>query len=158
MQMYIHPLNEQHPGVYNICDDQLAQAIVNVQDALAIGSEQTKQLSASLSSDFHAIMKGEINADNQEGCLCQGKAVYNVETMFSRLLFVGHQQQHGCSRRLTVWVESGPSNPGRWLFKEGCQVCARQVYRCLRLDFTTSSACKYAGMCSDTCWGRHHPM
>ena len=60
MQKYIHPLNEQHPGVYNICDDQLAQAIVNVQDALAIGSEQTKQFSASLSSDFQAMMKKKV--------------------------------------------------------------------------------------------------
>ena len=62
MQMYIHPLNDQHPGVYIVCDDQLAPAIVNVQDALAIGSEQTKQLSASLSSDFHAIMKKKVKS------------------------------------------------------------------------------------------------
>ena len=55
-------LNEQHRGVYIVCDDQLAREIVNVQDALAIGSEQTKQLSASLSSDFHAIMKKKVKS------------------------------------------------------------------------------------------------
>ena len=66
----------------------------------------------------------------------RGKAVYNVETMFSRL---GHQQ-HGCSRRLKGWVEPGPSNPGRWgrLLEDGCQVCDRHVSRCLCLDVTCS--------------------
>ena len=62
MQKYIHPLNEQHPGVYIVCDDQLAQEIVNVRDALAIGSEQTKPFSASLSSDFHEIMKKKLKS------------------------------------------------------------------------------------------------
>ena len=35
---------------------------MNVQDALAIGSEQTKQFSASLSSDFHEIMKKKLKS------------------------------------------------------------------------------------------------
>ena len=62
MEKYIHPLNVQHPGVYIVCDDQLAPEIVNVQDALAIGSEQTKQLSTLLSSDFHAIIKKKLKS------------------------------------------------------------------------------------------------
>ena len=97
MQKYIHPLNEQHPGVYIVCDDQLAPAIVNGQDALAIGSDQTKQFSGSLSCDFHAIMKKNVTSmeATRVAVYVRGKAVYNVETMFSRLLVVGHQQQHG---------------------------------------------------------------
>ena len=64
LHIYIHPLNEQHPGVglYIVCDDQLAPEIVNVQDALAIGREQTKQLSASLSTDFQAMMKKKVKS------------------------------------------------------------------------------------------------
>ena len=71
MEKYIHPLNEQHHGVYIFCDDQLAPAIVKVQDALVIGSEQTKQLPASFSSDFHAIMKKKVTSMETIG-----KAVY----------------------------------------------------------------------------------
>ena len=106
MQKYIHPFNEQHPCVYIVCDDQLASAIVNIQDALAIGSVHTKQLSASLSSDFHAIMNKKVKSIGaiRKAVYVWMKAVYNVETMFSRLLVEGHQQQHLCSQRLTVCV------------------------------------------------------
>ena len=48
---YSHPLNDQQPGVYNICNDQVAPDTVNVQNALAIGSsEQSRQFFASLSN------------------------------------------------------------------------------------------------------------
>ena len=51
------PLNDQQPGVYNICNDQVATDTVNVQNALAIGSEQSRQFSTSLSSEFHKTIK-----------------------------------------------------------------------------------------------------
>ena len=57
MEKYSHPLNDQQPGVYNICNGQVASDTVNVQNALAIGSEQGRQFSASLSSEFHKTIK-----------------------------------------------------------------------------------------------------
>ena len=56
-----HPLNDQQPGVYhNICNCQVAPNTVNVQNALAIGSEQSRQFSASLSSEFHKTIKKKV--------------------------------------------------------------------------------------------------
>ena len=48
LEKYSHPLNDQQPGVSNICNGQVAPDTVNVQNALAIGSEQSRQFSASL--------------------------------------------------------------------------------------------------------------
>ena len=43
----------------------------------------------------------------------KGKAIYDVVTLFSRLLVVG--QQHSVdSRCLPVWTKSNPSGPGHW--------------------------------------------
>ena len=60
LEKYSHPLNEQQPGVYNICNGQVAPDTVNVQNALAIGSEQSWQFSASLSSEFHKTIKKKV--------------------------------------------------------------------------------------------------
>ena len=72
----------------------MAPDIVNVQDALAIGSEQSKQFSASLSSAFHATIKKNVKSMEamKKAVHVKGKAVYDVETLFSRLLVVGHQR------------------------------------------------------------------
>ena len=59
-EKYTHPLNEQHPGLFDICNGQVAPDTVNVQDALAIRSEQSKQFSASLSSNFHTSMNRKV--------------------------------------------------------------------------------------------------
>ena len=60
LEKYSHPLNDQQPGVYNICNGQVAPDTVNVQNALAIGSEQSRQFSASLSSEFHKTIKKKV--------------------------------------------------------------------------------------------------
>ena len=72
----------------------MAPDIVNVQDALAIGSEQSKQFSASLSSAFHATIKKNVKSMEamKKAVHVKWKAVYDVETLFCRLLVVGHQR------------------------------------------------------------------
>ena len=94
LDKYSHPLNEQHRGIYNICNGQVAPDTVNVQDALAIGSQQIKRFSASLSSAFHATIKKNVKSMEamKKAVHVKGKAVYDVETLFSRLLVVGHQR------------------------------------------------------------------
>ena len=73
MQKYIFTPQRAISWRINIvCDDQLVSGIVNVQDALAIGSEQTKQLSTSLSSDFHELVKKK----EMKSMEAIGKAVY----------------------------------------------------------------------------------
>ena len=111
LDKYSHPLNEQHPGIYNICNGQVAPDIVNVQDALAIGSEQSKQFSASLSSAFHATIKKNVKSMEamKKAVHVKGKAVYDVETLFSRLLVVGHQRNMDVADVLQYELSPVPS-------------------------------------------------
>ena len=95
LEKYIHPFNYQEPGLYNICNGQVAADTVNVQNALAIGSEQSIHFSDSLSSEFHKTIKKNVKTMEslQKAVTIKGKAVYDIETLFSRLLTVG-QQRH----------------------------------------------------------------
>ena len=94
LEKYSHPLNDQQPGVYNICNGQVAPDTVNVQNALAIGSEQSRQCSASLSSEFHKTIKKKVKTMEllKKAVTVKGKAIYDIETLFSRLLVVGQQR------------------------------------------------------------------
>ena len=94
LEKYSHPLNDQQPGVYNICNGQVASDTVNVQDALAIGSEQSSQFSTSLSSEFHKTIKKKVKTMKllKKAVTVKGKAIYDIETLFSRLIVVGQQR------------------------------------------------------------------
>ena len=94
LEKYIHPLNDQQPGVYNICNGQVATDTVNVQNALAIGTEQSRQFSISLSSEFHKTIKKMVKTMEslKKAVTVKGKAIYDIETLFSRLLIVGQQR------------------------------------------------------------------
>ena len=93
LEKYTHPLNEQYPSVYNICNGQVAPDIVNVQDALAIGGEQSKQFSTSLCSDFHKTIKKVKSMEAlKKAVIVKGKVIYDVEMLFSRLLVLGQQR------------------------------------------------------------------
>ena len=87
LEKYIHPLNDQQPGVYNICNGQVATDTVNVQNALAIGTEQSRQFSISLSSEFHKTIKKMVKTMEslKKAVTVKGKAIYDIETLFSRL-------------------------------------------------------------------------
>ena len=65
----------------------MAPDTVNVQTALVIGSEQSRQFSSSLNSEFHKTTKKKVKTSH-----CQGKAIYDIETLFIRLLVVGQQR------------------------------------------------------------------
>ena len=67
---------------------------MNVQNALAIGSEQSRQFSASLSSEFHKTIKKTVKTMEllKKPVTVKGKATYDVVTLFSRLLVVGQQR------------------------------------------------------------------
>ena len=82
LEKYTHP----HNG-------QLAPDTMNIQDALAIGSEQSKQFSASLSSIFQTSMNRKVKLMEalNKAIIVKGKLIYDVETLFSRLLVLGQQ-------------------------------------------------------------------
>ena len=65
----------------------------NVQNALAIESEQSRQFSASLSSEFHKAIKKKVKTMEllKKVVIVKGKAIYDIETLFSRLLVVGQE-------------------------------------------------------------------
>ena len=88
LEKYSHPINDQQPGVYNICNGQVAPDTVNVQNALAIRSEQSRQFSASLSREFHKTIKKKVKPMVllKKAVSVKGKAIYDIETLFSRLL------------------------------------------------------------------------
>ena len=67
---------------------------MNVQNALAIGSEQSRLFSASLSSEFHNTTKKKVKTMEllKKAVTVKGKAIYDVVTPFSRLLVVGQQR------------------------------------------------------------------
>ena len=60
LEKYGQPFHDQQPGLYSICNDQVTSDTVNVQDALAIGGEQSRHFSTSLSSEFHKTIKKKI--------------------------------------------------------------------------------------------------
>ena len=51
-------MTSNHAGVYNIYNGQVAPDTVNVQNAFAIGSEQSRQFSASLSREIMRNAQG----------------------------------------------------------------------------------------------------
>ena len=71
----------------------MAPDTVNVQNALAIGSEQSRQFSDLLSSEFHKTIKKKVKTMEllKKAVTVKGKAIYDVVTLFSRLLVVGQQ-------------------------------------------------------------------
>ena len=90
-----HPLNDQQPGVYNICNGQVAPDTVNVQNALSIGSEQSRQFYASLSNEFHKTINKKVKTMDllKKAVTVKGKAINDIETLFCRLLVVGAAAQ-----------------------------------------------------------------
>ena len=71
----------------------MAPDTVNVQNALAIGSEQSRQFSASLSSEFHKTIKKKVKTmELLKAVTVKGNAIYDVVRLFSRLLVVGQQR------------------------------------------------------------------
>ena len=72
----------------------MAPDTVNVQNALAIGSERSRQFSDLLSSEFHKTIKKKVKTMKllKKTVTVKGKAIYDVVTLFSRLLVVRQQR------------------------------------------------------------------
>lgn len=88
-----NPLTEQHAGVYIIYNGLVASDTKNVQDAFDIEREQSKQLSASLSGNFHKPIEKWVKTMEvlKKSNTVEGKAIYDLETQFRYLLVAGQK-------------------------------------------------------------------
>ena len=108
LQKHPHPLNVKSTDRYNIVNGQVAPTKVNVQDALHIGSTQSKKFAALLPSAFHSKIERKVkNMQEMEKVVSvNGKAIFDI----ARLLVV--RQQRGVEVTLYLPVLSHVPRPG----------------------------------------------
>ena len=86
-------LNVKSIDLYNIVNGQVAPTHVNVQDALHIGSTQSEKFADLLPVAFHSQIErnAKIVQEMKKVVIVNGKAIFDIEAKFVRLLFVGQQ-------------------------------------------------------------------
>ena len=95
LQKHSHPLNVKSTDLYSIVNEQFAPTKVNVQDALHIGRTQSEKFAALLREAFHSKIERKVKTmqEMKKVVIVNGKAIFDIDTLFARLLVVG--QQHG---------------------------------------------------------------
>ena len=90
LEKHSHPLNVKSTDLYNIVNGQVAPTKVNVQDALHIGSTQSEKFTALLPGAFHSKIERKVKT--MQVVIVNGKPIFDIETLFARLLVVGQQR------------------------------------------------------------------
>ena len=92
-----HPLENQSPHLYNIANGRFAppEAEVNVAESVDIGEKMAAQFQTSLPTGFHAPISSCIKTMEhiKKGMKVGDKTIFELETIFFRLLTVGQQRQ-----------------------------------------------------------------
>ncbi|MEE8115221.1 MAG: hypothetical protein V3T23_12820, partial [Nitrososphaerales archaeon] len=92
-----HPLENHSPHLYNIANGRIAprEAEVNVEDSVVIGQKMVAEFHASLPGGFHATISCPIKTMEhlQKGVKIGDKTIFDLETIFLRLLTIGQQRQ-----------------------------------------------------------------
>ncbi|CAL8305583.1 unnamed protein product [Arctogadus glacialis] len=93
-QHHSHPLKENQQILYNIVNGQVAPDSVNVQNALHIGEQQSKDFADSLPEGFHSPIGKRITTMEvmKKALTVKGKPIYDMKALFARLLVVGQQR------------------------------------------------------------------
>ena len=80
--------------LYNIVNGQVAPTKVNVQDAFHIGITQGEKFAALLPGAFHSKIERKVKTmqEMKKVVVVNGKAIFDIETIFCRLLVVGQQR------------------------------------------------------------------
>ena len=80
--------------LYNIVNGLVAQTKVNVQDALHIGRSQSEKLAALLPGAFHSKIERKVKTmqEMKMVVIVNGKAIFDIETLFPRLLVFSQQR------------------------------------------------------------------
>ena len=94
LEKHSHPLNVKSTELYNIVIGQVAPTKVNVQDALHIGSTQSEKFTALLPGAFHSKIERKVKTmqEMKKVVIVNGKPIFDIETLFARLLVVGQQR------------------------------------------------------------------
>ena len=94
LQKHSHPLNVTSTDLYNMVNGQVAPTKVNVQDALHIGSTQSEKFAALLPGAFHSKIERKVKTmqEMKKVVTVNGKAIFDIGTLFARLLVVGQQR------------------------------------------------------------------
>ena len=94
LEKHSHPLNVKSTDLYNIVNGQVAPTKVNAQDALHTGSTQSEKFTALLPGAFHSKieMKVKTMQEMKKVVIVNGKPIFDIETLFTRLLVVGQQR------------------------------------------------------------------
>ncbi len=90
-----HPLTVESDVLYNIVNGKVAPSEVNVENSVAIGEKMAVSFRNSLPSNFHGKNSGTVKTMEQlkRGVKVGGKTVFDLESIFIRLLMVGQQRQ-----------------------------------------------------------------
>ncbi len=90
-----HPLETDSNVLYNIFNGQVAPSVVNVADSLALGAPMATAFRNSLPTGFHAKLSSPVNTMEhlKRGIKIGDKVVFDLESIFLRLLMVGQQRE-----------------------------------------------------------------
>ena len=90
------PLNVKATDLYNIVNRQVAPTKVNIQDAFYIDITQSEKCAALLPGAFHGKIERKGKAmQGMKKVVVNDKAIFDIETLFCRLLVVGQQRGVG---------------------------------------------------------------
>ena len=86
-----HPLEIESDVLYNIVNGQVAPAVVNVSDALALGALMVTAFRNSLPAGIHAKLSSP--EKTMKKLKMGDQVVFDLESIFLRLLLVGQQRE-----------------------------------------------------------------
>ena len=88
------PLNMKSTDNYNIVNGKVAPIKVNIQDAFQMGITHREKFAALLPGAFHSKIERKVKTmqEMKKVVYLNGKAIFNIETLFCRLLVVGQQR------------------------------------------------------------------
>ena len=91
---HAHPLTDQSSDLVNIVNRKVADKCINVVDVVSIVEEMALDFVKSLPGGFHNHLTNKVNTMEtiKQGVVVGEKAVYDMVTLFSRLLIVGQSR------------------------------------------------------------------
>ena len=92
---FSHPLDTESDVLYNIHYEQVAPTMVHVSDSLVLGGTMATAYRNSLPIDIHAKLSSPVNTMEhlKRGVNIGSKVVFDLESIFLRLLVVGQQRK-----------------------------------------------------------------
>ena len=95
LMKYPHPLKTTNSSLYNIINGKVANASVNVQEALKLGESMLLDFRLSLPDDFHVPLKRKVKTMKSIKCgvAISVKTFYDMASLLCLLITVGQYRQ-----------------------------------------------------------------